>query len=185
MVKKQSNKSGFTIIEVVLVLAIAGLIFLMIFIAWPALARTQRDSQRRDDISVFLKKVKDYQTNNRGALPEGLATDVDYEDMDYDSAAHNRFSWSGFYHDYLGETFKDPSGSYYKFDVVKCLAGGGSAGTECMESSIVTDADEFGTDMKVILQATCGDSKPVATNNPRRIAVQYKLEGGGVYCANT
>ena len=39
------NKKGFTIIEVVLVLAIAGLIFLMVFLALPALQRSQRDSQ--------------------------------------------------------------------------------------------------------------------------------------------
>ena len=73
------DKAGFTIIEVVLVLAIAGLIFLMVFIAFPALSRTQRDSKRRDDISILLKKVKDYQTNNRGALPTGLGNNIDYD----------------------------------------------------------------------------------------------------------
>ena len=41
------DKGGFTIIEVVLVLAIAGLIFLMVFIALPALQRSQRDTERR------------------------------------------------------------------------------------------------------------------------------------------
>jgi prepilin-type N-terminal cleavage/methylation domain-containing protein len=35
---------GFTIIEVVLVLAIAGLIFLIVFLALPALQRSQRDT---------------------------------------------------------------------------------------------------------------------------------------------
>ena len=34
---QNSTKKGFTIIEVVLVLAVAGLIFLMIFLALPAL----------------------------------------------------------------------------------------------------------------------------------------------------
>ena len=43
------SKKGFTIIEVVLVLAIAGLIFLMVFVALPALQRSQRDTQRRDE----------------------------------------------------------------------------------------------------------------------------------------
>ena len=38
---------GFTIIEVALVLAIAGLIFLIVFIALPALQRSQRDNARR------------------------------------------------------------------------------------------------------------------------------------------
>jgi prepilin-type N-terminal cleavage/methylation domain-containing protein len=39
------NKKGFTIIEVVLVLAIAALIFLMVFSALPALQRNQRDTR--------------------------------------------------------------------------------------------------------------------------------------------
>ena len=46
-----NSKKGFTIIEVVLVLAIAGLIFLMVFVALPALQRSQRDTARRNDMS--------------------------------------------------------------------------------------------------------------------------------------
>jgi len=69
---QQTNKQkekGFTIIEVVLVLAIAGLIFLMVFIAYPALVRNQRDTQRRDDVSRFVSQLNSYATNNRGAIP--------------------------------------------------------------------------------------------------------------------
>jgi len=66
----QTNKEkGFTIIEVVLVLAIAGLIFLMVFIALPALQRSQRDTQRRDDLSRFQSQLTNYATNNRGKIP--------------------------------------------------------------------------------------------------------------------
>jgi prepilin-type N-terminal cleavage/methylation domain-containing protein len=45
--KNLKFKQGFTIIEVVLVLAIAGLIFLAIFITLPALQRAQRDQARK------------------------------------------------------------------------------------------------------------------------------------------
>lgn len=67
----QTNKEakGFTIIEVVLVLAIAGLIFLMVFIALPALQRSQRDTQRRDDVARFVSQLNSYATNNKGNLP--------------------------------------------------------------------------------------------------------------------
>ncbi len=67
----QTNKQekGFTIIEVVLVLAIAGLIFLMVFIALPALQRSQRDTQRRDDASRFISQLSSYATNNNGNVP--------------------------------------------------------------------------------------------------------------------
>ena len=49
--KKHKLYEGFTIIEVVLVLAIAGLIFLMVFLALPALQRSQRDTQRKNDMA--------------------------------------------------------------------------------------------------------------------------------------
>ena len=63
------NKKGFTIIEVVLVLAIAGLIFLMVFIALPALQRSQRNTQREDDMSRVLTAITQFQTNNNGKTP--------------------------------------------------------------------------------------------------------------------
>lgn len=68
-VQQKNKQSGFTIIEVVLVLAIAGLIFLMVFIALPALQRSQRDAQRRDDVSRMVSQLQSYATNNRGNLP--------------------------------------------------------------------------------------------------------------------
>lgn len=60
---------GFTIIEVVLVLAIAGLIFLMVFIALPALQRGQRDTQRKDDLSRINTQISNFQGSNRGKIP--------------------------------------------------------------------------------------------------------------------
>ena len=68
----KSNTKGFTIIEVVLVLAIAGLIFLMVFIALPALQRNQRDTQRKNDLSRALTAVQNYQSNNKGSMPWNL-----------------------------------------------------------------------------------------------------------------
>ena len=58
-------KLGFTIIEVTLVLAIAGLIFLMVFVALPALQRSQRDTQRKNDIARLMSAINSYKSNNR------------------------------------------------------------------------------------------------------------------------
>ncbi len=67
MAKANTNsKKGFTIIEVVLVLAIAGLIFLMVFVALPALQRSQRDTARRNDLARVDTSLVQYQTNNQG-----------------------------------------------------------------------------------------------------------------------
>lgn len=63
------KEKGFTIIEVVLVLAIAGLIFLMVFIALPALQRNQRDTARKSDVASVASGVVAYTGNNRGAFP--------------------------------------------------------------------------------------------------------------------
>lgn len=63
------QKTGFTIIEVVLVLAIAGLIFLMVFIALPALQSSQRDQARKSDVSTMASAVSNFTGNNRGKFP--------------------------------------------------------------------------------------------------------------------
>ena len=62
---KNDNKKGFTIIEVVLVLAIAGLIFAMVFIALPALQRSQRDQSRKNDTSTVAAAINNWNSANR------------------------------------------------------------------------------------------------------------------------
>ena len=62
------KRNAFTIIEVVLVLAIAGLIFLMVFIALPALQRSQRNTRRRQDVSRIASAVTAYYSNT-GSMP--------------------------------------------------------------------------------------------------------------------
>ncbi|MBS7346709.1 MAG: hypothetical protein KIG14_03285 [Candidatus Sacchiramonaceae bacterium] len=66
---------AFTIIEVVLVLAIAGLIFLMVFIALPALQRSQRDAQRKNDMATLLDAYERCRANNRGRCTISTAID--------------------------------------------------------------------------------------------------------------
>ena len=75
--KRTENNKGFTIIEVVLVLAIAGLIFLMVFIALPALQAGQRDTARKSDVSNVAAAVNSYSSANRGAFPaDGTGLDT-------------------------------------------------------------------------------------------------------------
>jgi len=65
----KQNTKGFTIIEVVLVLAIAGLIFLMVFVALPSLQSGQRDTARKNDVGAVATAVSNYTANNRGSFP--------------------------------------------------------------------------------------------------------------------
>jgi len=67
--KKLKQSTGFTIIEVMIVLAIAGLIMLIVFLAVPALERSSRNTQRKNDASNILGGLNDYVNNNNGELP--------------------------------------------------------------------------------------------------------------------
>jgi prepilin-type N-terminal cleavage/methylation domain-containing protein len=72
----RKKQSGFTIIEVVLVLAIAGLIFIMVFTALPALQRNQRDADRKNEVARVLAAAQSFESNNRGVPPAGTAVDM-------------------------------------------------------------------------------------------------------------
>lgn len=66
---QKRKEGGFTIIEVLIVLAIAGLIMLVVFLAVPALQRNSRNTQRKNDVSALLGAVSEYVNNNGGTLP--------------------------------------------------------------------------------------------------------------------
>lgn len=70
---KNRKQKGFTIIEVLIVLAIAGLILLVVFLAVPALQRNSRNTQRRADVGSLLSGVSEFTTNNQGNLPTGAS----------------------------------------------------------------------------------------------------------------
>src|SRR5258708_36141034 len=52
--KLSKSQKGFTIIEVMIVLVIAGLILLIVFLAVPALQRNARNTHRKSDIAGLL-----------------------------------------------------------------------------------------------------------------------------------
>jgi prepilin-type N-terminal cleavage/methylation domain-containing protein len=67
--KIRKQTSGFTIIEVLIVLAIAGLILLIVFLAVPALQRNSRNTQYRTEASRILGASQEFTNNNNGVLP--------------------------------------------------------------------------------------------------------------------
>jgi prepilin-type N-terminal cleavage/methylation domain-containing protein len=67
--KLRKENKGFTIIEVLIVLAIAGLIMLIVFLAVPALQRNSRNSGRKSDMGRLGGEVNQYVANNNGTLP--------------------------------------------------------------------------------------------------------------------
>ena len=65
---RNSNK-GFTIIEVLIVLAIAGLILAIVFLAVPQLQRNSRDNQRQNVGTRLAAELNTYSGNNQGSFP--------------------------------------------------------------------------------------------------------------------
>lgn len=63
---KNRKQEGFTIIEVLIVLAIAGLIMLIVFLAVPALQRSSRNRGREADASLIANAISSCLTNNNG-----------------------------------------------------------------------------------------------------------------------
>ena len=153
---KQTNKSdrGFTIIEVVLVLAIAGLIFLMVFLALPALQRGQRDAQRRDDVARVVSQLTSYKTNNKGNVPETA-------------------NFGTFITNYLragGDSFVDPqTGDPYTVSTVTDGSGLLTVGTVQYMKSAECNGENIST---------------ITTGGTRKAAVRMKLEGSGHFCQN-
>ena len=159
-----SQKPAFTIIEVVLVLAIAGLIFLMVFIALPALQRNQRDTQRKNDMSRLKTAMDSYKANNRGKVPKSSI--IGYDNMP--------FSTTELGVNYLkaGEgEFKDPNGEEYLARAANTRAVGFKVSSNFSNSVFITFSKKCGSDGALV--------EADGTNN---YAIQYVLEGGGTYC---
>ncbi|MBH1956698.1 type II secretion system protein [Candidatus Saccharibacteria bacterium] len=149
----KNKQSGFTIIEVVLVLAIAGLIFLMVFVALPTLQRNQRDTQRKQDLSRVMTAIASYTQNNKGSIPT---------------------NWSKFNTDYLqaaGDSFVDPTFGPYTINTSLTDAPTGATSTIDKDGNIY-----------VYPKKKCGEGESLATGGERSVAFMMKLEGGGIAC---
>lgn len=147
------KEEGFTIIEVVLVLAIAGLIFMVVFLALPQLQRSRRDTQRRSDAGRVLAALESYASNHNGTYPVADATDDGANFGDYGDS--NSF-W-GQYVETGSTEMQDPS----EGDYVITFGGTGGVDAGTLDYTLGEDCD--------------GDSAA------RNIAIQVGLEEGS-YC---
>lgn len=148
------KQHGFTIIEVVLVLAIAGLIFLMVFIALPALQKSQRDTQRRQDLSTFSAQINQFQANNKGATPTNGCTDTVVGSV------------AKFAKDYLASNWNDPS-------------DGAAYNGKCKTTAATVAAPG---DWYYQQNGKCSGETIVGGSGTRQYAVIMKLEGAGMAC---
>ena len=186
-------------------LAIAGMIFSMAFVALPALWASQRDTDRREDVLGFISTLQKYQSNNsRGALP-GTTSELnslsltngtvevkfnDNGDMTTPTGKIEDTSWAGFYRDYFDrDSFIDPDGPRYNWMIMTCHKGDsdGNGHNGCKNTQLdklaAGNNEEY--TMYIVTSATCYGGDAVYSSNVRRVAALYRLEGGGIYCENT
>lgn len=100
---RKLNKKGFTLIEVVLVLAIGGLIFLLAFLAFQQVQTNRRDTARRSDASRFVAEASNYAGDHNNAFPDATAL-------------------AGWVSNYLNSP-KDPQGTTYTFTYSNAAPG--------------------------------------------------------------
>ncbi len=182
--KDTGDMGGFTIIEVVLVLAIAGLIFLMVLIALPSLQRSQRDTQRRNMMANVQTKVMDYQNNNNGKLPNDGSVDAVEDgqlanmDDEWECSRTNPNAAKCFIRNYLNgvnateNEFVDPQGWAYGLTI-----------ETLDEDEFFLQPSDYEKYMVYIeKKAKCDGERAIPSNNARDYAILVKLEGSGTYC---
>ena len=70
----QTTKNGFTIIEVMIVLAIAALILLILFLVVPTVQRNARNLSRKHDAAFLVSQRQQYDELSGAVLSVGQAT---------------------------------------------------------------------------------------------------------------
>jgi prepilin-type N-terminal cleavage/methylation domain-containing protein len=65
----RKRNEGFTIVETLIVLAIAGLIILIVLLAVPALQRNSRNTNLKNDASAISGAISEFESNNGGSSP--------------------------------------------------------------------------------------------------------------------
>lgn len=182
---EKRNFKGFTLIEVMLTLAIGGLIFAMVFMVLPSALANARDGQRRDDVLKTVSRLKSFQSNNnRGALPSGSITSsgLTINGSTVSFGPTSGITWKDFYASFFDDAYSDPDGTRYNWKIVNCEA---TTGSQCTKGRPNDDFKSNNTTMYFVIGATCNGEMAVSTPNNRMVAVLYKLERGGTFCANT
>lgn len=185
------NQKGFTIIEVVLVLAIAGLIFIAVFVALPELQRSQRDNHRKNDIGLTIAAIRNYMVDHRNQLPpdSGKTSSGQYYDMNGDgiiSEDEKKLNWQD------GNMSVDLApylDSVMSGGVTNAVSVFDTKGTSSLYVTI-GDKDKAGL-ITVFLGSKCPTTYPrpdvmsmELTGKTSDIAVFRYLENGRNYCEN-
>ena len=195
---KNKDKKGFTIIEVVLVLAIAGLIFIMVFIGLPALQRAQRNTERKNDVAMIKAAFERWRLHNSVTVTDS-----------YSSRYDKTKGFCTFYQRYLPDLVDPSTGEPYKvalwgsMNVVDCInrkeENRGKYDTEVHGSGGYGEDDNWALmevgDIQFDDTAICtedgGFNDDISSymgknvhSGTRLFAIRIRLEGGAATCVD-
>lgn len=173
----KNSKKGFTLIEVVLVLAIGGLIILMALLVFPNAMANLNDTQRREDYAQIATNVNQYSSSNNGKIIRLLGSKATLKTTEPKTLSAAT---------YINSTGEDPDGHPYTLTAYT-YAGWAGAGYP------IPAVSNEGTQVFLILGADCDgsiDSReditfsvPGENNSTKAYAVFGGLQTGSkTYC---
>lgn len=71
----ENSQKGLTIVELMIVLSIAGLILFVVMLAIPTLQRNGSNNQRKQDVAAVLQAVSSWSLNHSGEFPNFLSAE--------------------------------------------------------------------------------------------------------------
>ena len=156
--KLKTQEKGFTIIEVLIVLAIAGLIILVVFLAVPALQRNSRNTQRKNDVSGLAGTYQEVINNTNGTNPA-------------DCTGADATCW-----------VKNSKMSYYNNATTNVAWNNQAAVTleTNLDPAVPLDRDRVKIANGVKCNATNNGQFVIANATLRSVAIQYMVETAGV-----
>lgn len=119
---KLSPKKGFTLIEVVIVLAIAALIMVIVFLAVQGAQRAQRDNNLKSLAGRTLAAAEQYSSNNSNNYPTNATTPANFVTYINAAAGFNPVPLSATNGQVLTNA---DTGKYYFGGGLKCTTGTG------------------------------------------------------------
>lgn len=163
----RKKTEGFTIIEVLIVLAIAGLILLIVFLAVPALQRNSRNTRRVNDVSRLGGAVSEFSNNNNGKIPTGNANLADILD-NAGTLSQYTITWNT-----QNDTVTGPIGIFVG------TQGALPANNQQFQTN-GTNATSIET-IRIVTGAICDTNTPGATTatgaTSRNVSIQFAVEG--------
>ena len=173
---KKTNYAAIIAVTIAVLISVSAIVAAIILVpkgshkdskleqAEEALERSQRNTDRRQDMSYVLSAFIDYQSNNNGNFPE-------------EQGLHGKFL-----ENYIlkgnDEFFTDPDGTMYHFSSIHNWADGKPQGYIPAEGS---------HEISVNYSAKCvenDDALLTKAGGKREIAIIYALEGGAFYCGD-